>query len=50
MSASQALTLLVAVIYAGTLVAHLAAGRVGFALMFFGYALANIGLIIAEPG
>ena len=50
MSTSQALTAVVTVIYLGVAVAHAKGGRLGMALTFVAYGLANIGLIIAERG
>lgn len=45
---SQLLTGVVTVIYVGIAIAHCADGRMGLGLTFLGYAVANIGLIIAE--
>lgn len=50
MSTSQGLTALVTVIYIGVAVAHASGGRLGMAVTFVAYALANVGLIIAERG
>lgn len=48
MSGSQCLTGLVGLAYVVVAVIHADAGRTGLALAFLGYALANIGLILAE--
>jgi len=50
MTGTQALTGFVGVIYVLTSVWHFKGGRPGLAIAFFGYALANIGLILAERG
>ena len=50
MSGSQLLTGAVALVYLGVAAAHLNGGRHGMALTFVAYALANIGLILAERG
>jgi hypothetical protein len=42
------LTAVVGVLYLAIAVAHLHAGRRGLALAFFAYAVANMGLILAE--
>lgn len=48
MSASQALTVLVGILYLATAAAHWHGGRRGLALAFAGYALSNVGLVLAE--
>jgi len=50
MSTSQVLTGVVTLIYVGVAVAHAKGGRLGMAITFVAYALANIGLIVAERG
>ena len=42
--------LIVGFIYAWVTIDFLAAGKIGFALMFFGYALGIIGTILAARG
>ena len=48
MSASVGLTLVTTLLYAATSAAHLYGGRRGMAIAFAAYALANVGLIVAE--
>ncbi len=50
MTVSAALTAVVTVLYTAIAAAHFAGGRPGLGLAFAGYALANIGLIMAEGG
>jgi hypothetical protein len=47
-SASQWLTAFVGVLYVATAVAHVHGGRIGLGFAFVGYAVANVGLVLAE--
>ena len=50
MSSANVLTAGVGVVYVAVAYFHLRDERVGFALMFLGYALANAGIIWAARG
>lgn len=50
MTGSQALTAFVGLLYLATAAFHVRGGRYGLALAFVAYALANVGLILAERG
>ena len=50
MSGSQTLTAFVGVLYLATAGFHVRGQRYGLALAFAAYALANVGLILAERG
>lgn len=44
------LTAAIGVVYLGIGVSHFAHGRVGLGITFTAYALANVGLVLAERG
>lgn len=47
---TAALTLGVGAIYVAIAIGHFAHGRVGLGIAFTAYALANVGLVLAERG